>query len=111
MNKSGNKKDGVGIQIANPNLIVEEKTLKKEMNWNPETPLKEVFENNNLTSFWIREAFSRRRPLATEFLVMQVPFSMSLLMDFVVDLDFIHSFSIISALLFESLLAISLRWV
>jgi hypothetical protein len=58
MNKSGNKKDGVGMQVANPNLIIEKQTLEKEMNWNPETPLKEVFENNNLTSSWILEAFS-----------------------------------------------------
>jgi len=40
MNESRNGKDGVGMQIANPNLVIKKKTLKEGMNWNPKTPLK-----------------------------------------------------------------------
>ena len=58
MDKSGNQENRVWVQIANPNLIVEKQALKKQMNRNPKTPLKEAFENNNLTSSWVRDAFS-----------------------------------------------------
>ena len=49
MNESGDKEDRVGMQIANPNLVVKTKPLKKRMNRNPKSPLKEVFEHHDLT--------------------------------------------------------------
>jgi hypothetical protein len=36
MNESGNKEDQVGMEVANPNLIVKKQTLKKMMNGNPQ---------------------------------------------------------------------------
>ena len=49
MYESGDKEDRVGMQIANPNLIVKTEPLKKKMNRNPKSPLKEVFEHHDLT--------------------------------------------------------------
>jgi len=37
------------VQIANPDLIVEKQNLKKGMHWHPKAPLKEIFENDDLT--------------------------------------------------------------
>ena len=61
------------MQIANPDLIVEKQTLKKGMNWHPKAPLKEIFENYDLTGPGIWVAFSLRRPPASKLLVMQQP--------------------------------------
>jgi hypothetical protein len=49
MDEHRDKKNRVGMQIANPNLVVQTQPLKKRMDWNPETPLKEVFKDNDLT--------------------------------------------------------------
>jgi len=54
MNESGNKKNGVGMQIANLNLIIKKKALKKQMNKHPKSPLERIFKNNDLTSSGIR---------------------------------------------------------
>jgi len=64
MNKGSNKKDVIGMQIANPNLIIQKRTLEKRMNWDPKTPLKEIFKNDDLTRSRTGEAFSKGRPLA-----------------------------------------------
>jgi hypothetical protein len=45
------------MQIANPNLIVQTQRLEERMNWNPKSPLEEVFKYNNLTGLGVREAF------------------------------------------------------
>jgi hypothetical protein len=37
------------MQIANPNLIVQAKTLEERMNRNPKSPLEEIFKYNDLT--------------------------------------------------------------
>jgi hypothetical protein len=42
MNEGRNMKNGIGMQIANPNLVIQKWTLEKRMNWDPETPLKEI---------------------------------------------------------------------
>jgi len=39
MNEGGDKENRVRMQIANPDLIVKEKTLEKRMNENPKSPL------------------------------------------------------------------------
>ena len=49
MNESGDKKDRVGMQITNPNLIIQTEPLKERVHWNPKTLLEEIFENHNLT--------------------------------------------------------------
>ena len=49
LNESGDKEDRVGMQIANPNLIVKTEALKKRMYRNPKSLLKEVFEHHDLT--------------------------------------------------------------
>ena len=49
MNESGDKEDQVGMQIANPNLVVKTEPLKKRMNRNPKSPPKEVLEHHDLT--------------------------------------------------------------
>jgi hypothetical protein len=37
------------MQIANPNLVIQTKSLKERMDWNRKTPLEEIFEDNYLT--------------------------------------------------------------
>jgi hypothetical protein len=39
MNESGNEQNGVGMQIADPNLVIKKKALKKRMNRHPKPPL------------------------------------------------------------------------
>ena len=51
MNESGDKEDRVGMQIANPNLVIQIEPLKERVHWNPKTPLEEILENHNLTWF------------------------------------------------------------
>jgi hypothetical protein len=45
------------MQIANPNLVVKAKALEERMNRNPKSPLKEIFEYNDLIGLGIGEAF------------------------------------------------------
>jgi hypothetical protein len=40
MDKDRNKEDRVGMQIANPNLVIQIETLEERMNRNPKTRLK-----------------------------------------------------------------------
>ena len=64
MNKGSNKMDVIGMQIVNPNLLIQKRTLEKRMNWDPKTPLKEIIKKDDLTRSQIGEAFSKGRPLA-----------------------------------------------
>jgi len=73
MDECGDKKNRVQVQIANPDLIVEKKTLEKRMNGNPKTPLKEILEDNNLTGVGVGVALPLRRPPSSEFLIVQKP--------------------------------------
>jgi hypothetical protein len=57
MNESRDEKDRVGMQIANPDLVVLAKALEEQMNRNPKSSLEKVFEYNNLTRSGIEEAF------------------------------------------------------
>ena len=71
MNEGGDKKNRVGMQIANPNLVIQTEPLKERVHWNPKTPLEEIFENHNLTWLWIGVPFSFRRAPSREFLVVE----------------------------------------
>jgi len=71
MDEGGDKKNRVGMQIANPNLVIQTEPLKERVHWNPKTPLKEILENHNLTWLWIGVAFSFRRAPSHECLVME----------------------------------------
>ena len=71
MDEGGDKKNRVGMQIANPNLLIQAETLKERVHWNPKTPLEEILENHNLTWLWIGEAFSFRRTPSREYLVVE----------------------------------------
>jgi len=73
MDKSGNKKNRVRVQIADPNLIVKKKPLEKRMDRNPKTPLEKIFKNNDLTSTRVGITLPFRRPLAAELLAVQQP--------------------------------------
>ena len=71
MYESGDKEDRVGMQIANPNLVVKTEPLKKRMYRNPKSPFKEVFEHHDLTWLWIRVPFALRRTPSCELLVVE----------------------------------------
>ena len=73
MDEGGNKENGVGVQIADPNLVVGTEALEEWMHRNPKPPLKEVFENNDLTSMGVGEALSLRSTPSGEGLLMQPP--------------------------------------
>ena len=59
------------MQIANPDLIVKEKTLEKRMNRNPKSPLEKIFKNYDLTSARVGVAFPFRCSPASELLIVQ----------------------------------------
>ena len=104
------------MQIANPDLIVKEKTLKKRMNGNPKSPFEVILKNYDLTGTGVGVTLSLWCPPAAELLVVQEPHSDRSLRDLVVLRDFFHSLAIISALFFKSLFAIeavgqALNWV
>ena len=71
MNEGGDKKNQVGMQIANPNLIIQTERLKERVHWNSKTPLEEILEHHNLTWLWVGEAFSFRRTPSRECLVVE----------------------------------------
>jgi len=60
MDEGRDEKNRVGMQIANPNLIVQAETLHKRMDRNPKTPLEEIFEDNYLTRLGIGVAIAAR---------------------------------------------------
>ena len=106
MDEGRNKNNRVRVQIANPDLIVKEKTLKKRMNKNPKSPFEVILKDYNLTGAGVGVTLSLWCPPAAELLVVQEPHSDRSLRDLVVLRDFFHSLAIISALFFESLFAI-----
>ena len=71
MDEGGDKKNRVGMQIANPNLVVQAETLKERVHWNPKTPFEEIFKDHNLTWLWIGEAFSFWRTPSHECFVVK----------------------------------------
>jgi len=73
MNESGNKENRVGMQIADPNLVIKKKALKKWMNRHPKSPLEKIFKNNDLTSSGIRVTLPFWCPPAAKLLVVQKP--------------------------------------
>ena len=73
MNEGGDKENRVGMQIANPNLVVQTETLKERMYWNPKTPLKEVFEHHDLTWLRIGVPFALRCTPSCELLIVEYP--------------------------------------
>ena len=94
------------MQIANPDLIVQKKTLKKRMNRNTKAPLNEIFKNDDLTGARVGVALPLRCPPAAELCAVRSPISTRSPRDFVVLRDFFHSLAISSALFLESLFAI-----
>ena len=73
MNKSGDKEDRVGMQIANPNLIVKTEPLKKRMHRNSKSLFKEIIEHYDLTWLWIGVPLTLRRTPSYELLVVEYP--------------------------------------
>jgi hypothetical protein len=53
MDENRNKEDRVGMQIVDPNLVIQAETLQKRMDRNPKTPLEEIFEDDYLTRLGI----------------------------------------------------------
>ena len=75
MNEGGDKENGVRVQIANPDLIVKKKTLKKRMNGNPKSRFEIILKDYDLTGAGVRVTLSFWCPPAAEFLVVQKPHS------------------------------------
>ena len=73
MNKSGDKEDRVGMQIANPNLIVKTEPLKKRLHLNSKSSFKEILEHHDLTWLWIGVPLALQRMPSYELLVVEYP--------------------------------------
>jgi len=71
MNKGGDEKNRVWVQVADPDLIVKKKALEERMDRNPKAPLEEIFKNDNLTGAGVGVAFPFRCPRAAELLIMK----------------------------------------
>jgi hypothetical protein len=67
VDENRNKEDRVGMQIANLNLVIQTKPLKERMDWNPKTPLEEIFEDNYLTRLGIGVAVAAHHPASSRF--------------------------------------------
>ena len=61
------------MQIANPNLVVKTKPLKKWMYRNSKSPFKEILEHHDLTWLWIGVPLTLRRVPSCELLVVEYP--------------------------------------
>ena len=70
MDESIDKENRVRVQIANPDLIVKDKTLKKRMNGNSKSPFEVILKNYNLTGAGVGVTLSLWCPLAAELLVV-----------------------------------------
>jgi hypothetical protein len=70
MNESGNKKNGVRVQVVDLDLILKKKTLKERMNWNPKYPLEIIFKNYNLTSAGVGVTLPFQCSPAVELLIV-----------------------------------------
>ena len=73
MYRSGDKEDQVGMQIANPNLVVKTEPLKKRMHRNSKSLFKEIIEHYDLTWLWIGVPLALRRTPSCELLVVEYP--------------------------------------
>ena len=71
MNKGGDKKNQVRVQIADPDLVVKKKTLEERVDRNPKTPFEKIFKNHDLTGTGVGVAFPFRRPPVAELLVVK----------------------------------------
>jgi hypothetical protein len=71
VDKNRNKENRVGMQIADPNLVVHTETLEEWMDRNPETPLEEIFKDNYLTRLGTGVAVATRWPPSSKLLVVQ----------------------------------------
>ena len=105
LDEGRDKENRVWMQIANPDLIVKEKTLKKRMNGNPKSPFELIFKNYDLTGVGVGVTLSGALQPPSSWLCRS-PILTRSLRDLMVLRDFFHSLAIISALFFESLFAI-----
>ena len=110
MNESGDKEDRVGMQIANPNLIVQTEALKERMYQNPKSPFKKVFKHHDLTWLWIGVPLVLRRMPSYELLVVEYPHVTRSSMVCSLLFDFHHSFSMTPIFFYASLFAISFHF-
>jgi hypothetical protein len=62
VDENRNKENRVGMQIANPNLVIQTETLEERMDRNPKTSLEEIFKDNYLTRLGIGVAVAARWP-------------------------------------------------
>jgi len=106
VNEGRHKQNRVRVQIADPDLIVKQQSLKIWMNCHPKSPLEKILKNDNLTSSGIRVTFPFGALQPSSSWLCSSPISTRSLRDLLVHRDFFHSLAIISTLFFESLLAI-----
>jgi len=71
MDEGRDEENGVRVQIANLNLIVKEKTLKKRMNGNPKSPFEVILKDYDLTGAGVGVTLSLWCPPGAELLVVQ----------------------------------------
>jgi hypothetical protein len=71
VDKDINKEDRVGMQIANPNLIIQTSTLEEWIDRNPKTPLEEIFEDNYLTRLGIGVGVAAHWPPSSKLPVVK----------------------------------------
>jgi hypothetical protein len=71
VDKNKNKENRVGMQIANPNLVIQTETLEEWMHRNPKTSLEEIFKDNYLTRLGIGVAVTARWPPSSKLLVVK----------------------------------------
>jgi len=105
MDKSENKKDCVRVRIANPDLVIQKKTLNKRMNRHPKTPLEEILEHNDLTGAGVGELSPSGALQPPSSGLCSSPMSTRSPRDFAVLRDFFHSLAISSALFLDALFA------
>ena len=108
MNEGGDKENRIGMQIANPNLVVQAETLKERVHWNPETPFEEVFENHNLTWLWIGEASPSGARHPASALLWSTPMATRSSMVYSLLLDYHHSFAMTLPFFWAFIFAINL---
>jgi hypothetical protein len=70
VDENRNKENRVGMQIADPNLVVQTETVEEWVNRNPKTPLEEIFKNDYLTRLGIGVAIATCWPPSSKLLVV-----------------------------------------
>jgi hypothetical protein len=71
VDENRNKENRVGMQIANPNLVIQTETLEEWMDSNPKTPLEEIFKDDYLTRLGIGVTVAARWPPSSKLLVVK----------------------------------------